>query len=117
MKKFLILILAFLLLLTACAAEKPADPTQAPAKAASAIADTSMATPQVGSATVLERAGISVIPLYSKPDTNSPLSGQVHPGEQGKFLGADRTGRWVLVQINDQTGWALFQLFSLTTLE
>jgi hypothetical protein len=114
MKKFLVLTMAVLILLTACAAEKSAGATATPTKTASAIADTSMATPEIGSAKVLKIEGIKAVQLHSRPDVTAPISGVVHPDEDGKLLGVDGSGKWVLVQINDQTGWALFQLFAIT---
>ena len=116
MKKLhvLLTIAVAFLLLTACATEKSADATATPTNTISALPDASLATPQVGSATVLKIEGVNAVQLHSRPNTNSPLSGEVHPGEQGKLLGIDQSGRWVLVRIKDQTGWAPFQLFHLT---
>ena len=117
MKKFLVFVLAVLILLTACATAQSTNVTPAPTKIVYVTPDTSMVTPEVGFAEVLEINGVSAVLLRSQPDIQSPLSGKVHPGERGKLLGIDPSGKWVLVKIGDRTGWAPFQLFALTIAE
>ena len=119
MKKFLVLALAGLLWLAACATAQTPAPSVTATETTRAYAtpDTSLATPEVGAAVVRKIEGVKVVQLYSRPAISSPVSGEVYPGESGKFLGSDSSGRWVLVQIGDRTGWALFQLFDLTIVQ
>ncbi len=117
MKKILILGLAAVILLAACATAQTPSITPAPTKVAYATPDTSLAIPLVGSATVLNVEGVKSVQLYSQPDAKSPVSGFVYPAEQGKLLGADSSGRWILVQIGDRIGWAPHHLFALTIAE
>lgn len=101
------------LALTACSGGAETA-TVAPTAIAYVAADTSLATPVVGSATVPKVEGIKGVHLYSQPDAKAPLAGEVSPGEAGKVLGTDATGQWVLVQIKDQTGWAPILALNVT---
>lgn len=105
MKKILILAIFVIFLLGACAAEQQVKATATPVKAAPAVLDTSLATPNAGSATVRGQQGVKVLVLQSQPDARSSMLGQVAPGEQGKVLGVNSEGTWILVQFSKQTGW------------
>jgi hypothetical protein len=116
MKKLLVLlsITAAFLLLGACAIEQTPVATATPTEIVYATPDASQATPQVGFATVLKIEGVKAVQLRSQPNVASPLSGEVYPDEQGKLLGTDPSGQWVLVDIKGRVGWAPTQLFALT---
>lgn len=96
MKKFLIMAVAVLLLLCACATAQPVKITP----------DASMATPITGAATVRKLETVKALVLQSQPDPKSAMVGQVAPGAKGKVLGLNEKGTWVLVQFPEQTGWA-----------
>ena len=106
MKKILALAMIVIFLLCACAAEQQVGATEPPAKTAFAASDASLSTPTVGSATVRRFEGMQALQLRSQPDQNSVLAGQVAPGEQGKVLGVNAEGTWVLVKFSEQSGWA-----------
>jgi hypothetical protein len=96
---------------SACASQPSANPAAAPTHTAvvppagGSDADTSLATPAVGSARVREIEGLLALPLHAKPDQNSAILGQAKPGDEGKALGVNPEGTWVLVQFAEQTGW------------
>jgi hypothetical protein len=106
MKKLLILAIFAMLLLGACAAEQQVKATETPTKAAPAMLDASLATPNVGSATVRNLQGMRALLLYSQPDAESAVTGQVAPGEKGKVLGLNALETWVLLEFPEKSGWA-----------
>ena len=115
MKRILFTIVFVTFLLSACAAgQESATPTKTPAKIVYATPDVSMAIPASGSATAAKLQGVTGVLLRSRPDIKADLAGQVLPGDSGKILGLDSTGRWVLVQFKDQTGWTPAALLELT---
>jgi uncharacterized protein YgiM (DUF1202 family) len=105
MKKILILAMIVVFLLSACAAAAQNDATQPPVKTVQVAPDASLATPNVGSATVRNLEGMRALILHSQPDPQSAVTGQVAHGEKGKVLGLNATETWVLVQFPEQSGW------------
>jgi hypothetical protein len=117
MKKLLILALLAVFLLGACAAGQQVKATATPVKTAAAVLDTSLATPNAGSATVRGLGGVKALVLQSQPDPKSSVLGQVVPGEEGKVLGVNSEGTWVLVQFSKQTGWAPAAMLDLVLVQ
>jgi uncharacterized protein YgiM (DUF1202 family) len=113
MKKLFILAMIAVFLLSACAAEVQVEATQPPAQTAQATPDASLATPNVGSGTVRKLEGMRALRLYSRPDSQSAVTGQVAPGEKGKVLGLNATETWVLVQFSEQSGWVPVTVLAL----
>ena len=74
----------------------------------------SLATPAVGAVTVLPIPGKTSLSLSIRPDPKAPFIGEVKPGDSGKLLGVDASGRWMLVKIKNQTGWAPVQYLDYT---
>jgi hypothetical protein len=74
----------------------------------------SLATPAVGAVTVLPVPGKTSLSLRSQPDPKASSIGEVKPGDSGKLLGVDASGRWMLVKIKQQTGWAPVQYLDYT---
>lgn len=121
MRKFLIVfVLVLLLALTACTPATSAPVTTAtPALLNTPVGgiatpDQHKATPAVGAVTVLQQPGTVFLILRSLPDPHAVKSGQVKPGDAGKLLGVDSTGLWMLVEIEDQVGWAPVQYLDFT---
>jgi hypothetical protein len=79
-----------------------------------ATPDQSFATPIVGVVTVMQIQKAKGVFLRCRPDSKAPVAGEVKPGDSGKALGVDSSGKWMLVTIKDQTGWALVQLLNYT---
>ncbi len=92
----------------------PASPVVTAAPVGPAPLDQSLATPVVGGVTVLPVAGKTSLALRSQPDPQAPPLGEVKPGDSGKLLGIDPSGRWMLVEIKQQTGWAPVQYLDYT---
>jgi hypothetical protein len=105
MKKFSVMTMIVILLLCACASGQTATATKSPAQTAVVTADASLATPNVGSATVKRLENTRGLIVQSQPDPKSAVVGQIALGVEGKVLGVNAEGTWVLVQFPEQTGW------------
>jgi hypothetical protein len=105
MKKITIVLLAALLLLTACASQSTSA-ASTPTALVYATPDTRPATATVGSASLPKDGVRKSLFLLSRPDPKAPPSGQIFAGDSGTIVGIDATGRWVLVEFKDQSGWA-----------
>jgi hypothetical protein len=73
-----------------------------------------MATPAIGFAQRPRSQGIEPLLLYSQPSDQSPVSGQIYPGDEGLLLGMDATQTWVLVQFGETVGWTPLMTLALT---
>ena len=109
MKKILVIVAVLIFSLAACAPAADVSDTKAVT-----APDASLATPVAGFATVRSLQGMEALLLHSQPVSESPLAGQVAPGENGKLLGVNDAGTWVLVQFTDQSGWAPVEALDLT---
>ena len=108
------LTLIFLIfLLAACAPAVIVEPT-ATIQAGPGVPGQSLATPVFGGVTVLPMPGKTVLELRSWPDPNAAFIGQVEPGDLGRLLGVDASGRWMFVEIEGQTGWVPIQYLDYT---
>lgn len=107
MRKVIIL-LGIFWLLVGCAPVAAATPTAQP------ISALAIATPVVGAVTVLPVAGKTSLTLRFQPNVKAPGTGEVKPGDTGKALGTESSGKWMLVEINKQTGWLPIQYLDYT---
>ncbi len=119
MKRFALLAvsltLLMLIVLSACAPIKAANgPTPTATDLVFVKPDKSFATPALGYAERPRSQGIEPLQLHSEPDMNSPISGEIFPGDQGIILGIDASQKWVLVQFADQVGWTPVMTLALT---
>jgi hypothetical protein len=87
----------------------------APAASATSTAGPFFAvTPVVGVVTVISMPpGRATLDLIASPQA-SVLLGKVKIGDTGKVLGVDASGKWMLVEIKQQTGWAPVQYLDYT---
>ena len=94
-------------LLVGCAPAATATPTLTPSREL-------IATPVVGAVTVISMPpGQAALVLVSQPEMSVSL-GKVKIGDTGTALGIDASGRWMLVEINQQTGWLPIQYLDYT---
>jgi hypothetical protein len=119
MKRKVLLALALVMnglwLLSACAPRATSGgPTPTATDRPHGTPDVRMATPQFGSAQRPRSQGPEPLLLYSLPDPNSAISGEIFPGDQGQVLGMDDSQLWVLVQFGDTTGWTPVNTLALT---
>jgi hypothetical protein len=114
MKKSFVLFLLGVFLLAACATQQQAPATATATDIVYATPDASMAKFAVGFAYVRKSEGTPALLLRSLPDSASPVSGRAIPGENGKLLGINDSGSWVLLQFKDQSGWAPVDAVDLT---
>jgi hypothetical protein len=71
-------------------------------------------TPVVGVVTVISMPpGKASLDLIMSPEASVSL-GKVKIGDAGKALGVDASGKWMLVEIKQQTGWAPVQYLDYT---
>ena len=116
----LIVVVPILLNLSSCATAQGSATSQAgqsqPAGTITYVApNQDLSTPVVGSVTVLALVqGARGVFLRSLPDHTSAIAGEVQPGDTGTLLGIDSSGTWLLVKINNQTGWLPIQLLDYT---
>jgi len=103
-KVFLALVILFLL--AGCAIPVGG----APATGATSTAEPFfMVTPVVGTVTVISMPpGQASLDLIASPEASVSL-GKVKIGDTGKVLGVDASGKWMLVEIKQQTGWIQVQ--------
>ena len=112
-------LLAFMLLflLVGCAVPVGGAIPVGGAPAASATPTTGpffMVTPVVGIVTVISMPpGQASLVLIASPEMSVSL-GKVKIGDTGKALGVDASGKWMLVEIKQQTGWAPVQYLDYT---
>jgi hypothetical protein len=111
---FIIVVLAGFAALQACSAIGSSGPTATPTDLAYAAPDKSMATPTIGFAQRPRSQGIRPLLLYSQPNTQSAVSGQIYPGDEGSVLGMDASQEWVLVQFGETVGWTPVMTLALT---
>lgn len=95
------------------------SPTTTPPPATSTpsgpvVVDQSLATPMVGTVTVLNTPGKASIFLLAQPNAKAVVMGKAKPGDTGTLLGLESTGQWMLVEINQQTGWVPVQYLDYT---
>jgi len=109
-----LLVISFFLADCAPAAQAATAEPAATTVTTFATPDQSFATPIVGVVTVMQIQKAKGVFLRSRPDSKAPVAGEVKPGDSGKVLGVDSSGKWMLVTIKDQTGWALVQLLNYT---
>jgi hypothetical protein len=103
-----LLVFVIFLLLAGCAPAGVATPT------AESISTLSVSTPVVGAVTVISMPpGQASLVLIASPEMSVSL-GKVKIGDTGKALGIDASGKWMLVEINKQTGWLLIQYLDYT---
>jgi len=114
MKKILILAPIAIFLLCACAVGQQVGATGQPAQTTFATPDASMSTPTIGSAIVKNLEGKQILLLRSQPDPKSAVTGQVALDAQGKVLGLNADGSWVLVQFSEYSGWAPTTVLQMT---
>lgn len=79
-----------------------------------ATPDRSLATPAYGFAQRPRSQGIEPLLLYSQPNAESAVSGQIYPGDEGTLLGMDASQTWVLVQFGETVGWTPLMTLALT---
>lgn len=104
----IIFLLGMFWLLVGCAPAISVTPTAQP------ISALSIATPVVGAVTVISMPpGQASLVLVSQPEMSVSL-GKVKIGDTGTALGIDASGRWMLVEINQQTGWLPIQYLDYT---
>ena len=97
------LVLVIFSLLVGCAPAAGATPTAQP------ISALSISTPMVGTVTVISMPpGQASLVLIMSPEASVSL-GKVKIGDSGKALGIDASGKWMLVEIKQQTGWLPIQ--------
>lgn len=107
MPKALLVFLIFLLL-AGCAPAAVAAPTAEP------ISALRISTPVVGTVTVISMPpGQASLVLITSPEASVSL-GKVSIGDSGKALGVDASGKWMLVEIKQQTGWLPIQYLDYT---
>jgi hypothetical protein len=71
-------------------------------------------TPVVGTVTVISMPpGKASLVLIASPEMSVSL-GKVKIGDTGKALGVDASGKWMLVEIKQQTGWLKVQYLDYT---
>ena len=105
-KIFFVLIIS--LLLAGCAPAATATPTAQP------VSPLIVATPMVGTVTVISMPpGQASLVLVASPKMSVSL-GKVKMGDSGKALGVDASGKWMLVEIKQQTGWLPIQYLDYT---
>jgi hypothetical protein len=105
--------IALMIFLAACAGQT-ASGTATPTGVVYTVAETSMATPTIGTVEVLKVNNVEAIRLLSRPDNKAAPTGIVQPGDRGKVLGVDASGAWVLVKIKDQIGWLPVAVLNVT---
>jgi hypothetical protein len=112
------LFLALILFLSLVGCATPSSPAAIAPAATTVIGPVAPErTPAVvlfGAVTVLPVQGKASIALRSQPDPNAPALAEVKPGDSGKLLGIDASGKWMLVEIKKQTGWAPVQYLDYT---
>lgn len=106
----IVLTLVVSLLLAGCA---PAA-VSTPAVTSTPSSMQSLATPTYGTVTILAGLSYKTVDLREQPDPRAPIIGHVEPGDQGKMIGIDASGTWMLVQIKKQTGWVAAQYIDYT---
>lgn len=102
------LIIGLLFLLVSCGGQGPV-PTSTPISL-----DRSFATPAVGAVTVLPVPDAEGLDLRSHPEIRAYSLAVVEFGASGTLLGMDASGNWMLVEIEDKTGWAPTQYLDYT---
>lgn len=96
-------------LLVGCTPTTPTPTLEPTAQAVKALT-----TPAYGAVTVLSGMGYVSLPLRSEPRTGAKATGQVKPDDKGKLLGTEASGLWMLVEIEQQTGWIPIQYLDYT---
>jgi hypothetical protein len=95
-------------LLVGCAPAAISTPTAQP------IGVLSISTPVRGTVTVISLPPAQAsINLIASPEMSVSL-GKVKMGDTGKALGLDASGKWMLVEIRQQTGWLETQYLDYT---
>jgi|GEM_PF-1938906 len=112
MIRTLFFIAALLFLLVACSTQD-ASPTTMPTGTPVPL-DQSFATPAVGAVTVLPIPGATSLALRSHPEMRAYALAVVEVGASGRLLGMDATGKWMLVKIDEKTGWVPTQYLDYT---
>jgi hypothetical protein len=112
MKKILVLIVSLVFLLCGCA-QQQSNATPVPTKIIISTPNTAMSTPTTGYVSVRKLEGMQALLLHSQPDSKSPISGQVAPGDKGKVMGLNAAQNWALLKFEQQTGWAPVAILDL----
>lgn len=102
-------IIGLLFLLVSCGGQGSGTPTGTPVPL-----DQSFATPTVGAVTVLPIAGAEGLDLRSHPEIRAFSLAVVEIGASGTLIGVDASGKWMLVEIEGNTGWAPTKYFDYT---
>ncbi len=100
--------------LTGCGSPTAVPSLATPTLSGPVVVDQSLATPVVGTVTVLKTPGNVSIFLLAQPNVKAAVLGKAKTGDTGKLLGLESTNSWMLVEINQQTGWVPIQYLDYT---